>query len=130
MGNFFQSIIKALPLQTILGWIFPQIGAALTAYEADKSPDNALLLADSVLNAAAQQFDAPLLPKLQAVESTLSPLLDSGIAFEQAPSLETAKPFASALLVTIQVFVPNLPTTEAAQWLDDTAVLLSKYGVK
>lgn len=126
MSSFIQSIVKTLPLQTLLGWAFPQIGAALTAVQASRTPDTELALVEAVLNAAVDQFAPQYAPKLHAVEATLTPLMDSGIAFEQNPSLDTAKPLAASLLVTAQVFVPDLPAEEAAAWLDATANLISK----
>ncbi len=132
MGTFLQNIIKSLPLQTILGWIFPQVGTALANYQANKTPDNGLLLLEALANAGAGYVAPAILPKLLAVEGTLSPLLDSGIAFEQAPGIGTAKPLAAALLVTIEVFVPGISTVGdlTAKWLDDTAALAVAAGLK
>lgn len=128
--NFLKKIISALPLETLLGWAFPEIEQAIINVKANRTAETELALVESVLNAGAQEFDAPLLPKLQAVEATLTPLVEAGIAFEQAASIGTAKPLAASLLATAKIFVPNIPEEDAAKWLDATAVLLADAGIK
>jgi hypothetical protein len=102
--NILKSLLKFVPIDTILGWLLPDVETALTAVKANPIPENFLKLGEAVGNAALQQFDPALLPEVQKYETLAAPTITAIIGAIEAPSatsIESA--IVSAITLAAQV---------------------------
>ena len=91
------SLLKFLPITTILGYLFPQSMAKFQAWQASKTPENYVALGESVADELAQHFDQAALPALTHYEGLANPAITAIISEIEAPGVKPAE------LVVIEV---------------------------
>lgn len=125
------TLLKLLPVQTILGYFFPDSIAKFKAWQAAKTPENYVALGEAAANELASHFDAKLVPVLAKYEQVANPAIESIIAAVEAPgvkSVETAAIVTGTALAKILGSKSTPEEIEAAA-LQFVKVLNAEIGV-
>jgi hypothetical protein len=102
--NVLKSLLKFVPVDTILGWLLPDVEAKLAAVKANPVAENYVALGEAVANAALQEFDPALLPKVEAYETLAAPAITAIIGAIDEPGIKTTEAaIVSAITVIAQV---------------------------
>ena len=99
-----KSLLKFLPITTILGWFLPKTLAAYTVWQANKTPETTLALGENAANEILTMVDPALEATVEQYESQAAPLITSVFSAIESPtpqSVELAVTEAVTLAATL-----------------------------
>lgn len=116
------TLLKILPIQTILGYFFPDSVAKFQAWQVSKTPENYVALGETAANELAAHFDAPLVPVLAAYEGIANPVIESIISASEASATDRTKAVEIAVVAALTAGAKILGSKTAPDVIQAEAV--------
>ena len=91
MNSILKSILKVLPITTIIGYFFPDTLAKYQIWLGAKTPENAVALGETAANELAQHFKPELVAPLAHYEEIANPVINATIAAIEVPTVQSVE---------------------------------------